>query len=157
MLIFLRCSWHAFDAFQGTSHNKYHVEEFADTGGFCFSFISIPVWYFVGYGRNLSVGLFTWGLLSDLKKKCCVISNTVYTKHFLLDLTLAIIIGNFQAMYQVCVLLVLNFQGVRILGLEHQNSEHAIKVKNTLIFNAFVICQVSYYLHPFIAAKSFWY
>ncbi|CAL5184581.1 unnamed protein product [Lathyrus oleraceus] len=47
-----------------------------------------------------------------------------------------------QAMYQVSVLLVLNFQGVRILGLEHQKSEHAIKVKNTLIFNAFVICQV---------------
>ena len=57
-------------------------------------------------------------------------------------------------MYQVSVLLVLNFRGISILGLEHQPTEHAIKVKNTLIFNAFVICQVSYYLSPFISAKS---
>lgn len=47
-----------------------------------------------------------------------------------------------QAMYQVSVLLVLNFRGISILGLEHQPTEHAIKVKNTLIFNAFVICQI---------------
>jgi hypothetical protein len=43
------------------------VEEFADTGGFCFSFISILVLYFVGYGWNLSVGLSTSRLLKDLK------------------------------------------------------------------------------------------
>lgn len=47
-----------------------------------------------------------------------------------------------QALYQVTVLLVLNFQGRRILHLEHQNKDHAIKEKNTLIFNAFVLCQV---------------
>jgi Ca2+-transporting ATPase len=47
-----------------------------------------------------------------------------------------------QAMYQVSVLLVLNFRGISILGLEHQQHEHAIKVKNTLIFNAFVLCQI---------------
>ncbi|GAU40189.1 hypothetical protein TSUD_374970 [Trifolium subterraneum] len=47
-----------------------------------------------------------------------------------------------QAMYQVCVLLVLNFRGISILGLEHEQTQHAILVKNTLIFNAFVISQI---------------
>ncbi|BAT80110.1 hypothetical protein LR48_Vigan04g007200 [Vigna angularis] len=47
-----------------------------------------------------------------------------------------------QAMYQVSVLLVLNFRGRSILGLNQDNNVHAIKVKNTLIFNAFVLCQI---------------
>jgi Ca2+-transporting ATPase len=48
-----------------------------------------------------------------------------------------------QAMYQVTVLLVLNFRGISILDLDHGRShERAVKVKNTLIFNAFVFCQV---------------
>ncbi|WCJ42312.1 calcium-transporting ATPase putative [Euphorbia peplus] len=47
-----------------------------------------------------------------------------------------------QAVYQVTVLLILNFHGVSILGLEHDNPEDANKVKNTLIFNAFVLCQI---------------
>lgn len=49
---------------------------------------------------------------------------------------------NLQAFYQITVLLVLNFQGKKILNLEHENEEHAVKVKNTLIFNAFVLSQV---------------
>ncbi|MED6149994.1 Calcium-transporting ATPase 8, plasma membrane-type, partial [Stylosanthes scabra] len=47
-----------------------------------------------------------------------------------------------QAMYQVSVLLVLNFRGRSILGLTHDENNHAIKVKNTLIFNAFVLSQI---------------
>nr|XP_016460839.1 PREDICTED: calcium-transporting ATPase 9, plasma membrane-type-like [Nicotiana tabacum] len=47
-----------------------------------------------------------------------------------------------QALYQVTVLLILNFRGEQILHLEHETREHAVKVKNTLIFNAFVLCQV---------------
>ncbi|KAG5594187.1 hypothetical protein H5410_035419 [Solanum commersonii] len=47
-----------------------------------------------------------------------------------------------QALYQVSVLLVLNFRGKQILHLEHETSARAIEVKNTLIFNAFVFCQV---------------
>ncbi|XP_051131349.1 calcium-transporting ATPase 10, plasma membrane-type-like [Andrographis paniculata] len=47
-----------------------------------------------------------------------------------------------QALYQVTVLLVLNFQGKNILNLRHETSDHAFKVKNTLIFNAFVFCQI---------------
>ncbi|XP_020974449.1 calcium-transporting ATPase 8, plasma membrane-type isoform X7 [Arachis ipaensis] len=47
-----------------------------------------------------------------------------------------------QAMYQVSVLLVLNFRGRSILGLTHDKNDHAIKVKNTLIFNAFVLSQI---------------
>ncbi|CAK9325849.1 unnamed protein product [Citrullus colocynthis] len=46
-----------------------------------------------------------------------------------------------QAFYQVTVLLVLNFRGRSLLHLDHSNLE-AIKVKNTLIFNAFVLCQI---------------
>ncbi|CAN0910763.1 Calcium-transporting ATPase 8, plasma membrane-type [Linum grandiflorum] len=47
-----------------------------------------------------------------------------------------------QAAYQVSVLLTLNFQGKKLLGLQHDNADHANKVKNTLIFNAFVLCQI---------------
>ncbi|XP_076892651.1 calcium-transporting ATPase 8, plasma membrane-type-like [Bidens hawaiensis] len=47
-----------------------------------------------------------------------------------------------QAMYQVTVLLVLNFDGKRILNLEHETSKQANKKKNTLIFNAFVFSQI---------------
>ncbi|KAK2646232.1 hypothetical protein Ddye_021427 [Dipteronia dyeriana] len=47
-----------------------------------------------------------------------------------------------QAIYQLSVLLVLNFNGKSILNLEHDTSDHANKVKNTLIFNSFVICQI---------------
>ncbi|PIM99071.1 Calcium-transporting ATPase [Handroanthus impetiginosus] len=43
---------------------------------------------------------------------------------------------------QVTVLLVLNFRGGRILNLDHDTSEHAFRVRNTLIFNAFVLCQI---------------
>ncbi|XP_056166527.1 calcium-transporting ATPase 10, plasma membrane-type-like isoform X1 [Syzygium oleosum] len=44
-----------------------------------------------------------------------------------------------QAVYQVCVLLVLTFRGRSLLNLKN---DHANKVKNTLIFNAFVLCQI---------------
>ncbi|XP_058755663.1 calcium-transporting ATPase 10, plasma membrane-type-like isoform X2 [Vicia villosa] len=47
-----------------------------------------------------------------------------------------------QAMYQVSVLLILNFQGRSILSLRHEINAYAVKVKNTIIFNAFVLCQV---------------
>ncbi|XP_059637464.1 calcium-transporting ATPase 10, plasma membrane-type-like [Cornus florida] len=47
-----------------------------------------------------------------------------------------------QALYQVTVLLILNFRGKSLLGLEHKDRVYANKVKNTLIFNAFVLCQI---------------
>ncbi|KAG6389373.1 hypothetical protein SASPL_150841 [Salvia splendens] len=47
-----------------------------------------------------------------------------------------------QALYQVTVLLVLNFRGKSILNLKNDTSDHAFKVKNTLIFNSFVFCQI---------------
>ncbi|KAF9679820.1 hypothetical protein SADUNF_Sadunf06G0054800 [Salix dunnii] len=47
-----------------------------------------------------------------------------------------------QAAYQISVLLVLNFRGKSLLGLEHETPQRANKVKNTLIFNAFVLCQI---------------
>ncbi|KAL9684528.1 hypothetical protein QQ045_021969 [Rhodiola kirilowii] len=47
-----------------------------------------------------------------------------------------------QAIYQVTVLLVLNFRGISLLGLEHESISYANRLKNTLIFNAFVLCQV---------------
>ncbi|GMI66120.1 autoinhibited Ca(2+)-ATPase 9 [Hibiscus trionum] len=50
---------------------------------------------------------------------------------------------SFQASYQVILLLVLNFEGLTIIRLkDDHDSEHAYKVKNTLIFNAFVMCQL---------------
>ncbi|KAJ8639783.1 hypothetical protein MRB53_016477 [Persea americana] len=53
-----------------------------------------------------------------------------------------ILTGEVQALYQVAVLLALNFRGTSILRLNHETSEHANKVKNTFIFNSFVLCQV---------------
>uniref|UniRef100_A0A803MKC9 Calcium-transporting ATPase n=1 Tax=Chenopodium quinoa TaxID=63459 RepID=A0A803MKC9_CHEQI len=46
------------------------------------------------------------------------------------------------AVYQVIVLLILNFQGRNILHLRHDTTELANQVKNTVIFNAFVLCQI---------------
>ncbi|XP_014506902.1 calcium-transporting ATPase 5, plasma membrane-type isoform X2 [Vigna radiata var. radiata] len=46
-----------------------------------------------------------------------------------------------QEIYQVSVLLILNFQGVKLLGLRNEPNRPAIKVKNSMIFNAFVFCQ----------------
>ncbi|XP_042966466.1 calcium-transporting ATPase 9, plasma membrane-type-like isoform X2 [Carya illinoinensis] len=45
-----------------------------------------------------------------------------------------------QAVYQVSILLVLNFCGTSILHLD--NVENPTQVKNTVIFNAFVLCQI---------------
>ncbi|KAK1267872.1 Calcium-transporting ATPase 9, plasma membrane-type [Acorus gramineus] len=47
-----------------------------------------------------------------------------------------------QAIYQVIVLLILNFGGRSILQLNHESRAHADKVRNTFIFNTFVLCQV---------------
>ncbi|KAH8501913.1 hypothetical protein H0E87_016618 [Populus deltoides] len=47
-----------------------------------------------------------------------------------------------QALYQVAVLLALNFRGLSILHLNQDDRKHATIAKNTMIFNAFVLCQV---------------
>ncbi|KAH0449141.1 hypothetical protein IEQ34_022941 [Dendrobium chrysotoxum] len=47
-----------------------------------------------------------------------------------------------QAVYQVTILLVLNFGGKGLLNLTNETQEHAGKVKNTFIFNTFVFCQI---------------
>ncbi|KAG7089723.1 hypothetical protein E1B28_011378 [Marasmius oreades] len=46
----------------------------------------------------------------------------------------------FQAMYQVIILLIFHFLGLKILGLE--DNEHNHKIVKTLVFNAFVFCQI---------------
>lgn len=47
-----------------------------------------------------------------------------------------------QALFQVSVLLTLNFKGISLLQLKNDDPAHADKVKNTFIFNTFVFCQV---------------
>ncbi|CAD6262405.1 unnamed protein product [Miscanthus lutarioriparius] len=47
-----------------------------------------------------------------------------------------------MALFQVSVLLTLNFKGVSLLQLKNDDTAHADKVKNTFIFNTFVLCQV---------------
>ncbi|KAL5216776.1 hypothetical protein ABZP36_008177 [Zizania latifolia] len=47
-----------------------------------------------------------------------------------------------MALFQVTVLLTLNFRGTSLLQLKNDNPAHADKVKNTFIFNTFVLCQV---------------
>ncbi|KAL0915702.1 hypothetical protein M5K25_016140 [Dendrobium thyrsiflorum] len=47
-----------------------------------------------------------------------------------------------QALYQVTILVVLNFGGKSLLHLNNETREHADKAKNTFIFNTFVFCQL---------------
>ena len=47
-----------------------------------------------------------------------------------------------QSLYQVTVLLILTFKGKDILKLKHDNTGHAVTVRNTVNFNAFVFCQI---------------
>eukprot|EP00252_Welwitschia_mirabilis_P024143 TRINITY_DN704_c0_g1_i1.p1 TRINITY_DN704_c0_g1~~TRINITY_DN704_c0_g1_i1.p1 ORF type:complete len:1098 (-),score=233.81 TRINITY_DN704_c0_g1_i1:295-3588(-) len=47
-----------------------------------------------------------------------------------------------QAIYQIAVLLTLQFKGIDILKLHHGSRSHEELVKNTMIFNAFVLCQI---------------
>lgn len=47
-----------------------------------------------------------------------------------------------QALYQVSILLILNFTGSHFSLLKQGSVEYQNKLKNTLIFNAFVFCQV---------------
>ncbi|KAK3156146.1 hypothetical protein QOZ80_2AG0103440 [Eleusine coracana subsp. coracana] len=47
-----------------------------------------------------------------------------------------------QAVFQVAVLLTLNFRGRDLLHLTQDTLDHSSKVKNTVIFNTFVLCQV---------------
>ncbi|GMH03860.1 hypothetical protein Nepgr_005699 [Nepenthes gracilis] len=47
-----------------------------------------------------------------------------------------------QALYQVIVLLVLNFQGRNLPFIKGHSWEQETKLKNTLVFNAFVLCQI---------------
>ncbi|KAL5554547.1 hypothetical protein UlMin_041948 [Ulmus minor] len=47
-----------------------------------------------------------------------------------------------QALYQVAVLLILNFAGISILRLGSHRRDFANDAKNTVIFNAFVLCQI---------------
>ncbi|XP_073300480.1 calcium-transporting ATPase 9, plasma membrane-type-like [Primulina huaijiensis] len=47
-----------------------------------------------------------------------------------------------QALYQVAILLLFNFCGITVLNLKNYSTEHANMVKNTMIFNTFVLCQI---------------
>ncbi|KAL3500796.1 hypothetical protein ACH5RR_039889 [Cinchona calisaya] len=47
-----------------------------------------------------------------------------------------------QALYQVSVLLLLNFCGKSILDFDHDNADDANIVNNTLVFNASILCQI---------------
>ncbi|KAL3500797.1 hypothetical protein ACH5RR_039890 [Cinchona calisaya] len=47
-----------------------------------------------------------------------------------------------QALYQVPVLLLLNFRGKSILDFDHDNAHNANDVNNTLVFNASILCEI---------------
>jgi Ca2+-transporting ATPase len=47
-----------------------------------------------------------------------------------------------QALYQVAVLLIFDFAGVRILRLQNESRDNAERITNTFIFNTFVFCQI---------------
>ena len=60
-----------------------------------------------------------------------------------------------QALFQVSVLLTLNFKGISLLQLKNDDPAHADKVKNTFIFNTFVLCQVSFCFLAFVRKRIF--
>uniref|UniRef100_A0A453CTQ6 Cation-transporting P-type ATPase C-terminal domain-containing protein n=1 Tax=Aegilops tauschii subsp. strangulata TaxID=200361 RepID=A0A453CTQ6_AEGTS len=69
----------------------------------------------------------------------------LYMHFTLLFISVAILLPNelfLQAFYQVAILLTLTFKGLTLLRLEHDNPAHAEILKNTFIFNTFVLCQV---------------
>lgn len=102
---------------QGTIDNKYHVEEFVDSGTFVLLFLT--------YDKILGENFMCFGHPT-----------------LLFSMDLLGLVAKLQALYQVIVLLVLNFRGTSILKLEGDTPERASKEKNTVIFNAFVLCQV---------------
>lgn len=59
-----------------------------------------------------------------------------------ISLTKLYLVMMLQAIYQIAILLVFQFYGESILNLQDDGTGHAKKVKNTLIFNGFVFCQV---------------
>ncbi|GJN01830.1 hypothetical protein PR202_ga19131 [Eleusine coracana subsp. coracana] len=72
---------------------------------------------------------------------------TVNVAALIINVVAAVSSGNVplnavQALFQVSVLLTLNFKGISLLQLKNDNPAHADKVKNTFIFNTFVLCQV---------------
>lgn len=88
--------------------------------------------------------------LSDITHCCFILSCYFHLKKEILIARILYQQIHFfsflQALYQIGILLVLNFQGKNILSLENGDPKHANMVKNTLIFNAFVFCQVSFFI-----------
>lgn len=99
--------------------------------------------------RNLLIQVHVLFLILEQKKLFFLSLDCFSAEH---ALSVLYFFGFFftQAVYQITVLLILNFRGKSILNLEHDTTEHADKVKNTLIFNTFVLCQVS----PFQLLRS---
>lgn len=89
---------------------------------------------------------YTCFLVSFLTSTCVIVEEILGHKHcfncLLCKMSLFLIVLKLQTLYQVSVLLVLNFRGRSLLNLENDKSNHANEVKNTLIFNSFVLCQV---------------
>ncbi|OEL14730.1 Calcium-transporting ATPase 8, plasma membrane-type [Dichanthelium oligosanthes] len=52
-------------------------------------------------------------------------------------------VGRRQALYQVAILLIFDFAGVKILRLQNESRYNAERMKNTFIFNTFVFCQLA--------------
>ncbi|KAF8758039.1 hypothetical protein HU200_010802 [Digitaria exilis] len=72
---------------------------------------------------------------------------TVNVAALIINVVAAVSSGNVplnavQALFQVSVLLTLNFKGISLLQLKNDDKAHADKVKNTFIFNTFVLCQL---------------
>jgi len=57
-----------------------------------------------------------------------------------------LLLRNLLVISCVFQLSVMHVNGRTLLNLEDYTSEHANKVKNTLIFNSFVLCQVNFNL-----------
>lgn len=96
---------------------------------------------------NESDNLFTGRFIqraSHYKYHVAESSRTGNAKACVYILVLALGANGFflQAMYQVTVLLTLNFAGRSILDLGSDRAQAEV-VKNTIIFNTFVLCQVS--------------
>lgn len=119
----------------------------------CLVLVTILTSYYVWFREPLITNIMWRNLLVQVYISC-LYSSCYYTFCFLRKFplqrvfshftwSLLIVVWEIQAAYQVSVLLVLNFRGKSLLGLKGDSPVHANKIKNTLIFNAFVLCQVS--------------
>lgn len=123
--------------FQSTLYNQTHAGEVCCTGMPIYK-LHLPVKCsdcFIYFNEVNTVSKLN--LHKDIYISACLLQS--YHDLVLGNIVLSVLL---QVSFQVSALLYLNFHGESILKLENKSLDQANKVKNTVIFNCFVFCQV---------------